>query len=327
MMHPGLKASMNSSESNGSDLHSAARHLDRLTELFIAEQTGTATDAEHGELASYSGAALFELERERTLEAALTAVAAVGGGSMVNSSDGHGSGEGFAMLPAGLRARLFADAERCLGQRLPERASGPIAGSSASAVTPNAELLTNRGALRLERAEGAGGASGASGRSAGRRRNAAPWLIAAAASIAAVFAWVKPPAPIESDSARLIAKLAQASDRKLIAFAANVEDYKNVSGSVQWSPSMQSGTMTLKGLRPLAESDGVYQLWIVDGNRQGPPVDGGVFTVAGGENSEAVVPFTARLQVGKAAAFAITREKAEGVVVSAGPLLLIAAAK
>jgi hypothetical protein len=318
-MHPGLKMSMSSNGGNGSDPHAAARQRARLMDLLIAEQTGTATDAEHSELASHAGASVLEAERELALETALTAVAAVGGGLMVNAKNGYGygNGDGFASMPAGLRSKLVADAERCLGKSLPEPASASIAGPSALAAEP----IIHRGGPRLE------GSNSPSGRTTGWGRAAAPWLIAAAASIAAVFAWVKPPAPVESENTRLVAKLAQASDRKLLAFAANVDDYKGVSGSLQWSPSMQAGTMTLKGLRPLAASEGVYQLWIVDGNRQGPPVDGGVFTVDAGANGEAVVPFAAKLPVGKAAAFAITREKAEGVVVSAGPLLLVAAAK
>ena len=317
MMHPALKSSLSSSGGNGSDPHPAVRQRERLIELFIAEQTGTATDAEYAELASHAGANVLEVERERALETALTTAAALGVGLMVIATNGYGNGDGFDSLPAGLRSKLVADAERCLGKSLPFRVAPSTIGSSI----PAAEPIIHRGGLRLE------GGSGPAGRGTGSGRAAAPWLVAAAASIAAVFAWVKPPASVESESARLVAKLAQASDRKLLAFGANVEDYKGVSGSVQWSPSMQGGTMTLKGLRPLAESEGVYQLWIVDGNRQGPPVDGGVFTVAAGANGEAVVPFTARLPVGKAAAFAITREKAEGVVVSAGPLLLVAAAK
>ena len=309
--------SPNGSGGNGSDPYAATRQRERLIELLIAEQTGTATDAEQAELASNSGASVLEAERELALETALTAVAAVGGGAMVSSNNG----DGFASMPAALRSKLVADAERCLGKSLPERAPGSISGVSTSTSVSTAEPIIHRGGLRIET-----GARPA-GRKASWGRAAAPWLIAAAASIAAVFAWVQPPASIDSESSRLVAKLAQASDRKLIAFAPNVDDYKGVSGNVQWSPSMQAGTMTLKGLRPLAESEGVYQLWIVDGNRQGPPVDGGVFTVASGADGEAVVPFTARLPVGKAAAFAITREKAEGVVVSAGPLLLVAAAK
>ncbi len=314
MMHH----SYNGSGGNGSDPYAANRQRERLLELFIAEQSGTATDAERGELASHSGASVFEAEREIALENALTAVAAVGGSAMVNSN----YGDGFASMPAGLRFKLVADAERCLGKSLPERTSGSSSGvSSTGPSTPTAEAIIHRGGLRID------AGAGAAGRKAGWGRAAAPWLIAAAASIAAVFAWVRPPTIIESEDSRLVAKLAQASDRKLIAFAPNVDDYKGVSGSVQWSPSMQAGTMTLKGLRPLADSEGVYQLWIVDGNRQEPPVDGGVFKVAAGTSGEAVVPFTARLPVGKAAAFAITREKAEGVVVSAGPLLLVAATK
>lgn len=82
--------------------------------------------------------------------------------------------------------------------------------------------------------------------------------------------------------------------------------------------------MRLTGLPVNTPTLTQYQLWIVDPARDPGRVDGGVFDVAGGE---VIVPIDAKLAVRSPAAFAITREKAGGVVVSAGPLLMAAAPK
>ena len=68
-----------------------------------------------------------------------------------------------------------------------------------------------------------------------------------------------------------------------------------------------------------------YQLWIVDPERAAQPVDGGVFDVQAGTR-EVIIPINAKLAVNNPAAFAITLEKPGGVVVSAGPLLVVASA-
>lgn len=87
-----------------------------------------------------------------------------------------------------------------------------------------------------------------------------------------------------------------------------------VSGEVVWSQERQQGFLTFKGLPPL-DDDHRFQLWIVDGNREGAPVDGGVFGLANA-NAETVVPVQARLSIGKPAAFVVTVETKAGVVVS-----------
>lgn len=71
--------------------------------------------------------------------------------------------------------------------------------------------------------------------------------------------------------------------------------------------------MQLDGLEPLPQEQ-QYQLWIVDGNRTGAPVDGGVFDLA--STKHAVVPIAAKLPIGEAKAFVITVETRGGVVVS-----------
>jgi hypothetical protein len=87
-----------------------------------------------------------------------------------------------------------------------------------------------------------------------------------------------------------------------------------VSGEVVWSQERQQGFLTFQGLPPL-DDEHRFQLWIVDANREGAPVDGGVFGLANG-NVETVVPVQARLPIGKPAAFVVTVETKAGVVVS-----------
>jgi len=87
-----------------------------------------------------------------------------------------------------------------------------------------------------------------------------------------------------------------------------------VTGDVVWRQEQQDGWLTFRNL-PVLPADQAYQLWIVDGNREGAPVDGGVFTIAS-KDGETIVPIQARLPIGKPAAFVITIEGKDGVVVS-----------
>ena len=102
-----------------------------------------------------------------------------------------------------------------------------------------------------------------------------------------------------------------------------IEAYTGVTGDVVWSNRTQSGYMRLSGLPANLPSEAQYQLWIVDPARDQNPIDGGVFdiAVAGGE---VIVPIDAKLDVVDPKAFAITLEQPGGVVVSAGPLLVVA---
>lgn len=97
-----------------------------------------------------------------------------------------------------------------------------------------------------------------------------------------------------------------------------------VTGQVVWSDARQEGFMVLKGLKRNDPARQQYQLWIVDGKRPGEkPIDGGLFDHSG-EGDEVVVPIDAALPIFDPAAFALTVEKPGGVVVSAGPLRLVA---
>ncbi|MFK7954625.1 MAG: anti-sigma factor [Lysobacterales bacterium] len=97
--------------------------------------------------------------------------------------------------------------------------------------------------------------------------------------------------------------------------------YANVSGYVRWDNRTQRGVMQLIGLPVNNPTEAQYQLWIVDPQRDANPIDGGVFNISAGDN---LVAIDAKLQVINPKAFAITLEQPGGVVVSAGPLLVIA---
>lgn len=88
----------------------------------------------------------------------------------------------------------------------------------------------------------------------------------------------------------------------------------DVHGDVVWSHERQDGWLTFRGL-PKLDPDHAYQLWIVDTRRDGPPVDGGLFTIADPE-AETLVPIHAHLRIEQPAAFVITIEPRDGVVVS-----------
>ncbi|MEZ5459816.1 MAG: anti-sigma factor [Steroidobacteraceae bacterium] len=90
---------------------------------------------------------------------------------------------------------------------------------------------------------------------------------------------------------------------------------RGVTGDVVWDARSQTGYMRFVGLRRNDAAREQYQLWIFDGRRdQRYPVDGGVFDADGSD--EIVVPIRARLPVGTPLAFAVTLERAGGVVVS-----------
>jgi len=106
----------------------------------------------------------------------------------------------------------------------------------------------------------------------------------------------------------LVAALAWTSTKDASAIGAG--------GDVVWSARAQKGVMRLIGLQANDRTRWQYQLWIFDKRRdQRYPVDGGVFDVPAGAR-EVFVPVTATVPVGDAVMFAITVEKAGGVVVS-----------
>lgn len=115
---------------------------------------------------------------------------------------------------------------------------------------------------------------------------------------------------------------------------------RGVGGDVVWSDERDAGVMTLAGLAPNDPEEFQYQLWIFDEERRTGdlpqfaveglpiltqrPVDGGVFDCVPGADGTAVVPIDAKLPVGKAAIFAITKEPPGGVVVSDRDIVFVA---
>lgn len=90
----------------------------------------------------------------------------------------------------------------------------------------------------------------------------------------------------------------------------------SATGEVIWDARTQRGVMRFAGLAPNDRARWQYQLWIFDKARdERYPVDGGVFDIPA-NGGEVLVPIRARLPVGDAVLFAVTVEKAGGVVVS-----------
>ena len=88
----------------------------------------------------------------------------------------------------------------------------------------------------------------------------------------------------------------------------------DMRGDVVWRQEHQDGWLTFRDL-PELPADRTYQLWIIDGNREGAPVDGGVFTIDGNDE-ETLVTIRPALPIGAAKSFVVTVEDRGGVVVS-----------
>jgi hypothetical protein len=87
-----------------------------------------------------------------------------------------------------------------------------------------------------------------------------------------------------------------------------------VTGEVRWSPSGQSGSLSIAGLPLNIPSKNRYQLWIFDTGRDARfPVDAGLFDAAGAATT---FNFSPRVAVINATKFMITLEAATGAVVS-----------
>ena len=132
------------------------------------------------------------------------------------------------------------------------------------------------------------------------------------------------PAIVLDDSAKRDQLIANEPDTFLVPWTTpDFAGYRSVSGDVTWNDELQEGFMRLSGLPANDPSVAQYQLWIIDPERDSNPVDGGVFDIPAGED-EIIIPIDAKLAVSNPAAFAITLEQPGGVVVSAGPLLVVA---
>jgi anti-sigma-K factor RskA len=102
-----------------------------------------------------------------------------------------------------------------------------------------------------------------------------------------------------------------------------VAGFENVTGDVVWSNSRQEGYLRLAGVPVNEPVRSQYQLWIVDPERDSHPVDGGVFDVT--TTDMVTISVHPGLPIVRPTAFAITAERPGGVVVSDGPMLVLAA--
>jgi len=147
------------------------------------------------------------------------------------------------------------------------------------------------------------------------------WGWAAAAAMMLVWlataVWLQRPQPLVDSEA-----IEASADVVSLPWSSDIAGYEQVRGRVVWSDSLQAGEMRFSGLPPNKPGEAQYQLWIVDPDRYDNPVDGGVFNAS--PAGEFVVAVQAKLPVAEPVAFAVTLEQTGGVVVSKGPLLLVA---
>lgn len=219
------------------------------------------------------------------------------------------SGRG-ADVPAGLKERLLADAHRHTARQ------------PAATVTDITERARHR--EEPERRD--------SGRTAPAfgTFNRLGWAAAAMLLIALIV--VNRPLPDEEagaplDPAEARAELIREEPATMVLpwNPPDIEEYAGVTGDVVWNSEKQEGYLRLAGMPANNPSMAQYQLWIVDPERDEQPVDGGVFDIPAGAG-EIVVPINAKLGIIDPQAFAITLEQPGGVVVSDGPLLVVASA-
>jgi hypothetical protein len=231
----------------------------------------------------------------------------------------------------------FSDRDAILRRRDLQRAAAAIALAAAAPAAGEApEPLPDALRLRLQRDAEAFFAASARGSAASTPSQPLPsysaWWVAAACLAVGAFGWLRSPPPSAPPaSAALVPAQPQApslAEQRLALMAAPAAAIlplgatkdpagAAVSGDVVWDPATQRGYIRFVGLAPNDARLQQYQIWIFDAERdQRYPVDGGVFDIPAGQ-SEVVVPIHAKISVHAAKAFAVTLEKAGGVVVSA----------
>lgn len=269
----------------------------RLAELLAGEAAGQLDADERAELATLMAEAGDSIERDELEHAAALAQLAF----LKDDPDVPSS------LPADVEARLMARAAEWSASR------GRTAVSDLEAAR-----------RRRARADAVPPDSSRTRTTSGR----AGWYIAACLALALVLSLLspqdtQPPAVLAADFATQREALLRETDVIVAPWTPSEQSgYESVTGDVVWSGGRQEGFLRLTGLPPNEAASAQYQLWIVAPDRDTHPVDGGIFDV--GESGEVLVKIDAKLQVPEAAAFAITLEKPGGVVVSAGPLLVVA---
>jgi anti-sigma-K factor RskA len=137
----------------------------------------------------------------------------------------------------------------------------------------------------------------------------------AALSMLAAAVWLHLHRDDPPDPDAVLEQLEADEDTLEWTFRAEQDDAvgEGAGGRVLWSPERQQGELVVQGLVANDASESQYQLWIVDAQREGPPVPGPVFDVA---DDEVQVVFDVALVIAEPSAFLITVERPGGVVVS-----------
>ncbi|WP_428390018.1 anti-sigma factor domain-containing protein [Mucisphaera sp.] len=130
--------------------------------------------------------------------------------------------------------------------------------------------------------------------------------------------------PVELSAAERFAAMRAAEAAMVVGLRSLDASVEGARGEVVWDNASQAGFVRLDGLAVNDPAEAQYQLWIVDPERDDQPIDGGVFDVTAA--GEVVIAIDAKLAVVSPTAFAITRERPGGVVVSDGPMLMVGVA-
>ena len=174
-------------------------------------------------------------------------------------------------------------------------------------------------------------------RKAAWRSESAGWWSAAACLVLAITGWwprlageSTPPASITVALTPEQQRMALLNSGHAIQAAwspGNDAAGNSLVGDVVFDPVTQQGYLRFRGIPANDPRLEQYQLWIADAARISPePVDGGVFnTPQATAVGDVIIPFTARLPVGKPAAFVVTVEQPGGVVVSKQERVLVLA--
>jgi anti-sigma-K factor RskA len=270
------------------------RESERLAELLADEAAAALTSGEREELNQLAQAAPVA-EREAFLRtASLVQIRCL-------SQDPRAVGH----MPERLRARLAEQGQAAVARQR---------------IAPVADIGTAR---EKRRPSAAAATPITASTSPGRASSIAGWAVAAGLAVAVVGLLNAGPDSNPAVGLPARAELLTRSDALRATFAPSDARYRDVTGDVVWSDRDQAGYLRLAGLPANDPGKAQYQLWIIDPERDRHPVDGGVFNVT--SSGEVVIPVQARLTVDRPTTFAITLEKPGGVVVSAGPLLVVAA--
>lgn len=196
-----------------------------------------------------------------------------------------------------------------------ERIAALAAAAFAGSATPPPRLQDRLMAAGLSYCAEVAAARGGQNPHARPRPNWVPaFLLGIAAGIALWFALQSAPADASAELRRM-RLLANDPACLTMPWQAGTSPLRGaLEGDVVWSERRQEGYLTLRGLPPV-DGEHCFQLWIVDGNREGAPVDGGVFEVADARTAT-TVPVRAALPIGTARTFVVTVEPRGGVVVS-----------